>query len=149
MKLNEIGIPSARRRRRRKRLGRGDSSGHGGTSTKGHKGQKSRSGLFGKPGFEGGQMPLQRRLPKRGFTNIFRSEYSVVNVGRLSGLPGGTEVTPEWLKEKGLVRKSCGLVKVLGSGEIGSPIVVRAHAFSESARAKIEAAGGRAEVIRG
>lgn len=148
MKLNEIGSPFGRPRKRVKRLGRGDCSGHGGTSTKGHKGQKSRAGGYHKIGFEGGQMPLQRRLPKRGFTNVFRREFAIINIDQLASLPTDTEVTLSLLRDKGLVRKSLSGLKVLGRGELTNPLTVKATAFSDSAKKKIEAAGGRAEVVR-
>ena len=129
----------------KKRVGRGMGSGMGKTSTRGHKGQGSRSGSRQKRGFEGGQMPLHRRLPKRGFTNIFRIEYSTVNIGDLAGM-GQSEITPELLRESGLVRRK-GLVKVLGDGELKAAITVRAHKFSKTAQDKITAAGGKTEVI--
>ena len=135
--------------KRAKRLGRGDSSGKGGTSGKGHKGQMARKGHKRKVNFEGGQMPLLRRLPKRGFTNIFRREYAVVNVDQLSDIPAGTEVNVELLAERGIVGKPMSGLKVLGRGELKSALTVRAAAFSESAKQKIEAAGGKAEVIGG
>lgn len=147
MKLNEIGLPAGRPTKRIKRVGRGDCSGHGGTSGRGHKGQKSRAGGYHKVGFEGGQMPLQRRLPKRGFTNIFRREYAVVNIDQLAAIPAGTEVTLDALIERGLVRKPMSGLKVLGRGEITTALTVKAVAFSESAKKKIEAAGGKAEVL--
>ena len=129
---------------RRKRVGRGDGSGHGSYSGKGMKGQKSRSGGGVRPGFEGGQLPLVKALPKiRGFTNIFHKQYSVVNLDRLATLPPNTEVTPQLLVEKGMVKNLKKPVKVLGRGELQVPLVVEAHRFSKSARAKIEAAGGR------
>ena len=130
----------------RKRVGRGMGSGMGKTSTRGHKGQGSRSGSRIMRGFEGGQMPLHRRLPKRGFTNIFRTEYAVVNLSSLAEL-GAKDVTPESLREAGLVNGRDKLVKVLGDGELKSAINVRAHKFSKSAQEKIAAAGGKAEVI--
>lgn len=138
MKLHEL-APAKGSTQKRKRVGRGPGSGIGKTSGRGHKGQKSRSGYSGMIGFEGGQMPLIRRVPKRGFTNKFRTEYEVVNVAQLAGLEG--EVTPQILAELGLVR-SGKLVKVLGDGEITRAIAVVAHKFSKSAQAKIEAAGG-------
>ncbi|MFB3814913.1 MAG: 50S ribosomal protein L15 [Terriglobales bacterium] len=130
----------------RKRVGRGMGSGMGKTSTRGHKGQGSRSGSRLLRGFEGGQMPLHRRLPKRGFTNIFRTEYAVVNLSSLTDL-GTTEITPELLYQKGLVPRKNSLVKVLGDGELTAAISVRAHKFSKSALEKITNAGGRTEVI--
>lgn len=127
-------------RKNRKRLGRGPGSGTGKTSGRGQKGQKARSGGQIPPGFEGGQMPLHRRIPKRGFTNIFRTEYQVVNVRDLNDLEG--EVDPRILKERGLVRSTRHPVKILGEGELKVGLQVSAHAFSKSARAKIEGAGG-------
>ena len=146
MRLEEL-KPSKGARKKAKRVGRGPGSGHGKTSTKGHKGQKARSGGVKGPGFEGGQMPLQRRIPKRGFTNIFRKEYSVVNVADLATLGGKDPITPEVLLEKGLIRNMKDGVKVLGMGDLKAQIVVRAHKFSKSAIDKIQAAGGKAEVI--
>jgi len=130
----------------RKRVGRGMGSGMGKTSTRGHKGQKSRSGSRIMRGFEGGQMPLHRRLPKRGFTNIFKTEYEVVNLERLASL-GESEITPELLRKVGVVSSRKSLVKVLGQGELSSAITVRAHKFSKSAQEKIEKAGGKVEVV--
>ena len=129
-----------------KRVGRGPGSGHGKTAGRGNKGQKSRSGYQHQRGFEGGQMPLHRRVPKRGFTNIFRVEYDIVNLSDLNRFEAGQEVTPEALASLRLARKSR-KVKILGDGEIGKPLTVSAHKFSASAQAKIEAAGGRCEVI--
>jgi large subunit ribosomal protein L15 len=131
---------------KRKRVGRGMGSGMGKTSTRGHKGQRSRSGSRIMRGFEGGQMPLHRRLPKRGFTNIFKTEYEVVNLERLAGL-GESEITPESLRKAGVVSSKKTLVKVLGRGELKGAITVRAHRFSKSAREKIEKAGGKVEVL--
>ncbi len=141
MKLHDLS-PAKGSTQSRKRVGRGPGSGLGKTAGRGHKGQGSRSGSRMVPGFEGGQMPLIRRVPKRGFNNIFRVEYSVVNLEQLADL--GAEVTPELLREKGIVRGSKP-VKVLGDGELKKAIRVVAHKFSKSARAKIEAAGGRCE----
>jgi len=131
---------------KRKRVGRGMGSGMGKTSTRGHKGQRSRSGSRTMRGFEGGQMPLHRRLPKRGFVNIFRTEYQVVNLSRLAEL-GVSEVTPEVLYSLRVIRDKDGLVKILGVGELSAAITVRAHKFSGTAQQKIVAAGGQAEVI--
>jgi len=131
---------------KKKRIGRGMGSGMGKTSTRGHKGQGSRSGSRLMRGFEGGQMPLHRRLPKRGFTNIFKKEFTVVNLVRLAEL-GETEITPEVLYSKGVLKKRSGLVKILGVGELTSAISVKAHKFSESAQEKIIKAGGKVEVI--
>ena len=147
MKLNEIPRPEGRKKRKRKRLGRGDASGLGGTAGRGHKGQKARSGGYHKVGFEGGQMPLQRRLPKRGFTNKFRKEFAIVNLDQLAEIKSGSEVTLESLLESRIIRKKLAGLKVLGRGENTSPLKVKAHAISESAKAKIEAAGGSVEVI--
>ena len=125
----------------KKRVGRGMGSGMGKTSTRGHKGQGSRSGSSTMRGFEGGQMPLHRRLPKRGFTNIFKTEYEVVNLDRLAGL-GEKEITPETLRKAGVVSSKKTLVKVLGAGELSGALTVHAHKFSKSAQEKIEKAGG-------
>ncbi|HXU47287.1 MAG TPA: 50S ribosomal protein L15 [Thermoanaerobaculia bacterium] len=150
MKLHAMS-PAKGSKHSKKRVGRGPGSGLGKTSGRGEKGQRSRTGYSGRPGFEGGQMPLVRRVPKRGFTNIFRTEYSVVNVGTLAELSehGDLEgkVTLDFLAEHGLVGKG-ERVKVLGEGEIGKPLQVTAHKFSKSARAKIEAAGGSCEELR-
>jgi large subunit ribosomal protein L15 len=146
MRLEEL-KPSKGARKKSKRVGRGPGSGSGKTASKGHKGQKARSGGVKGPGFEGGQMPLQRRIPKRGFTNIFRKEYSVVNIADLDTLGGKDPITPEVLLEKGLIRNMKDGVKVLGMGDLKAQLVVRAHKFSKSAVDKIQAAGGKAEVI--
>ena len=138
--------PAPGSRKKRKRVGRGPGSGHGKTSCRGHKGQNSRSGGGVKPGFEGGQMPLQRRLPKRGFTNIFQKTFSIVNVSSLEKLEE-SEITPEVLIKEGLVRKIQDGVKILGNGELTKALTVKAHAFSASAKEKIEKAKGTAEVI--
>jgi large subunit ribosomal protein L15 len=133
----------------KKRVGRGMGSGMGKTSTRGHKGQRSRSGSHMMRGFEGGQMPLHRRLPKRGFTNIFRTEYSVVNLSRIAELQaeGHSELTLESFASKGLLKKRNGLVKVLGDGELTAAVTVHAHKFSKSAQEKIEKAGGKAILV--
>jgi len=143
MKLHELS-PAKGSTKTRKRVGRGPGSGSGKTAGRGHKGGQSRSGYSARPGFEGGQMPLVRRVPKRGFTNVFRVEYSVVNVSQLGSL--GDSVGPEVLLEHGLVHRGR-RVKVLGNGEIGRAVTVAAHKFSRVAREKIEAAGGRCEEI--
>jgi len=130
----------------KKRVGRGMGSGMGKTSTRGHKGQGSRSGSSLMRGFEGGQMPLHRRLPKRGFTNIFRVEYTVLGLDRISELKE-TELTPEKLLSLGLLKKRNGLIKVLANGELTSAVTIHAHKFSKAAQQKIEAAGGKAIVI--
>ncbi len=138
--------PAPGSKRRRKRVGRGDGSGHGTYSGRGCKGQKSRSGFKMSRGFEGGQLPLIRRLPrKRGFTNIFRTEYSIVNVGKLSMFEAGSEVTPERLVVAGVVKSLRHPIKVLAEGDINRPLVVKANRFSAAAKAKIEAAGGKVE----
>ena len=130
----------------KKRVGRGMGSGMGKTSTRGHKGQGSRSGSRQKRGFEGGQMPLHRRLPKRGFFNIFRTEYQVVNLADLAAL-GEKEVTPEVLRKSRLVKGKNSLIKVLGDGELKGAITVHAHKFSKTAQEKIARAGGKAEIV--
>ena len=150
MKLNEIPRPYGRKARKTKRLGRGNASGQGSTAGRGHKGQKARAGGFHKAGFEGGQMPLSRRIPKRGFTNIFRKEYAIVNLDQLSkAYPTGGEVTLGALLEKRVIRKTLDGLAVLGRGEISSAVKVKANRVSESAKKKIEAAGGSVEVLRG
>ena len=146
MRLDDL-KPAAGSNKKRKRVGRGDGSGHGKTSCRGHKGQGSRSGGNTKPGFEGGQMPLQRRLPKRGFHNIFRNEMAVVNLAQLDALAGAGEIAPETMSQYGLISGKNRQVKVLGEGNWTKPVTVRAHGFSAGAREKIEAAGGRAELI--
>jgi len=146
MRLEEL-KPAKGATKKTKRVGRGFGSGHGKTSTKGHKGQKARSGGVKPAGFEGGQMPLQRRIPKRGFTNIFRKEYAVVNLSDLAAMTGSDTITPEVLKQKGLIKDMKAGVKVLGMGELSTKLTVRAHKFSKSALDKIQAAGGKAEVI--
>jgi large subunit ribosomal protein L15 len=145
MKLSDL-APAPGSRKYKKRVGRGCGSGHGKTSCKGHKGQKARTGGGTKPGFEGGQMPLQRRLPKRGFTNIFQKKYTVVNVGSLAGLEDAV-ITPDVLLREGLIRNMKDEVKILGEGEITKPVTVKAHAFSESAKEKITKAKGSVEEL--
>ncbi len=145
MRLHDL-KPNPGARSKRTRVGRGIGSGLGKTSGRGQKGQNARSGGGVRPGFEGGQMPLVRRLPKRGFKNPFRIQYEVVNVGQLNVFEPGTEVTPDLLREHRLVRRK-GRVKVLGEGELDRALVIKAQAFSKSALAKIEAAAGHAEVI--
>lgn len=137
--------PAPGARRRPKRVGRGPGSGHGKTATRGNKGQNSRSGRKHYAGFEGGQMPLHRRLPKRGFTNIFKRTFAVVNVADLNRFQG--EIDPEKLLEAGVIRKLEDGLKILGGGEIDKALTVRAHRFSRSAHDKITRAGGTAEVI--
>jgi large subunit ribosomal protein L15 len=143
MKLHEL-HPAVGSRRAPKRVGRGPGSGTGKTAARGEKGQKSRSGYSRKRGFEGGQMPLHRRVPKRGFTNIFQVRYRTVNIERLNAFPAGTEVTPEALQAAGLLRKGSTGVKLLGNGELTVALTVRVHRFTRSAARKIEAAGGKA-----
>ena len=145
MNLSDLKPPAGQKHTKR-RVGRGMGSGRGKTSGRGHKGQHSVSGSSLMRGFEGGQMPLHRRLPKRGFTNIFRKEYAVVNVGRLEKLEGDA-FDPNRLAELGVVKKLGAGLKVLGSGELTRKISVSAHMFSKSALEKIQAAGGKAEVI--
>ena len=146
MKLHEL-KPPAGSRTRRKIVGRGPGSGHGQTSGRGEKGQKARSGGSSHPWFEGGQLPLHRRVPKRGFVNIFRTEYAILNVQDRDRFPAGSVVTPATLAEAGLVRAASGGVKILGEGSLGKPLTVSAHRFSKSAVEKIQAAGGTVEVI--
>jgi large subunit ribosomal protein L15 len=132
---------------KRKRVGRGMGSGMGKTATRGNKGQRSRSGSRMMRGFEGGQMPLHRRLPKRGFTNIFRQEYAVVNLEKLAGL-GESTITPELLAKAGIIKRAEQPVKILGDGELSSALTVHAHKFSKSAQEKITKAGGKVEVLQ-
>ena len=146
MKLYEL-TPSEGSTKDSKRKGRGHGTGNGKTAGRGHKGQKARSGGGVRVGFEGGQMPLYRRLPKRGFTNIFAKEYTEVNIAQLNKLEAGTVVTAESLKEAGIISKICDGIKVLGTGELDKSLTVQAKKFTKSAVAKIEAAGGKAEVI--
>ncbi|MGI6096628.1 MAG: 50S ribosomal protein L15 [Dethiobacteria bacterium] len=146
MRLHELETPAGSTRKP-KRKGRGIGSGLGKTAGRGHKGQKARSGSKIRPGFEGGQMPLQQRLPKRGFTNIFAKVYSVVNVERLNKFEDGTEITPQLLKEAGIVKALKDGVKILGRGELEKKLTVKAHSFSKTAAEKIKNAGGKAEVI--
>ncbi|MBR2315894.1 MAG: 50S ribosomal protein L15 [Clostridia bacterium] len=147
MKLHELS-PAVGSTKERKRIGRGAGSGQGKTAGKGHKGQKARAGRGIRPGFEGGQMPLQRRLPKRGFNNIFRKEIAIVNVADIdAAFENGAVVTIEALIEKGLVKKELDGVKVLGHGEISKSLTVQVNAYSASAKEKIEAAGGKAEEV--
>lgn len=146
MRLNKL-RPARGATKRRKRLGHGPGSGRGKTSTRGHKGQQSRSGYRRKLGFEGGQMPLTRRIPKRGFVNIFKKNYEIVNVHILGKLEPNTVVTPVLLKEKGIIKGSNKL-KILGEGEIAVPLTVKAHKFSKKAQEKITAAKGTVEKIQ-
>ena len=146
MKLHEL-KPNPGSVKNRKRLGRGTATGQGKTSGRGMNGQKSRSGGGVRPGFEGGQMPLYRRLPKRGFTNIFGTVYAEINVEVLNMFEDGAEVTPEILKAEGILKKQLDGVKILGNGDLAKKLTVKAHKFSKSAVEKIEAAGGKVEVI--
>jgi large subunit ribosomal protein L15 len=148
MKLHDL-KPAKRSKKDKKRVGRGDSSGHGKTAGRGMKGQKSRSGGNLPPYFEGGQLPLVRRLPRaRGFTNIFKTQFTSVNLDRLNErFAKGAEVTPATLTEVGLIKSPDDLIKVLGRGELEKPLIVKAHGFSATARAKIEAAGGSIEEL--
>ncbi|MEK7851177.1 MAG: 50S ribosomal protein L15 [Deltaproteobacteria bacterium] len=146
MNLGELHAPEGASKNR-KRLGRGSGSGHGKTSGRGHKGQRARSGGRGKTGFEGGQMPLQRRVPKRGFTNIFRKEYSIVNLSDLEQFVKGSTVDVPALVEAGLVKKIEAGVKLLADGDINKPLTIKVHKFSQAAKEKVEAAGGRIEVV--
>ena len=146
MALNNLRPPKGMKHAK-KRIGRGQGSGNGKTAGRGHKGAKSRSGFTHKRGFEGGQMPLHRRVPKRGFHNPFRTEYEVVNLDSLSErFDTGVEITPDLMREHGLVGRA-GLVKVLARGDISKALTVRAHKFSGKAAEKIAAAGGKAEVL--
>jgi large subunit ribosomal protein L15 len=145
MNLSNLRAPK-KANRNKKRVGRGMGSGHGKTSTRGHKGQGSRSGSSLMRGFEGGQMPLHRRLPKRGFTNIFRTEYTVLNLDRLTEL-NESELTIDAFVAKGLLKRRNELLKILGNGEIGKAITVHAHKFSKTAQEKIEKAGGKAVLV--
>jgi len=146
MKLHEL-QPAPGSRHTRKRVGRGTGSGMGKTSTRGHKGQGARSGGGVRPGFEGGQNPLYRRLPKRGFTNIHRKEYAIVNLEDLNKFSAGSEVTPETLLESGIVKDPKSGIKILGDGDLKVGLTVKANKFSQSAIDKIQAAGGQTEVI--
>jgi large subunit ribosomal protein L15 len=146
MRIHDL-KPAEGSRKTRTRKGRGIGSGLGKTSGRGHGGQKSRSGGGVKPGFEGGQMPLIRRVPKRGFNNIFKKDIAIVNLSALDKFDDGTVITPELLLEKGLIRKSKDGVKVLGNGTISKKLTVKAHAFSRTAQEKITAAGGTVEVV--
>ncbi|EGQ2744026.1 50S ribosomal protein L15 [Staphylococcus pseudintermedius] len=146
MKLHEL-KPSEGSRKLRNRVGRGAGTGNGKTSGRGQKGQKARSGGGVRPGFEGGQLPLFRRIPKRGFTNINRKEYAIVNLDQLNQFEDGTEVTPVLLIETGVVKNEKAGIKVLGNGSLEKKLTVKAHKFSASAKAAIEAKGGAQEVI--
>lgn len=146
MRLHEL-KPAQGSTKNRKRLGRGTATGQGKTAGRGQDGQNSRSGGSRRPGFEGGQMPLYRRLPKRGFTNIFKKQWAIINIDVLNKFEEGTLVTPELLLETGVIKKIVDGVKILGDGQLEKKIDIRAHKFSQTAIEKIEAAGGKAEVI--
>lgn len=146
MKLHELS-PAPGSKHKRNRVGRGIGSGNGKTSGRGHKGQNARSGGGVRPGFEGGQNPLYRRLPKRGFTNFTRKEFAIVNLEELNRFATGTEVTPEALLESGIVKNPKSGIKILGNGELTVQLTVKANKFSQSAVDKIQAAGGKTEVI--
>ncbi len=146
MKLHELS-PAPGSVRDVKRIGRGHGSGNGKTAGKGHKGQKARAGRGIRPGFEGGQMPLQRRIPKRGFNNIFATPYTTINVAALNRFEDGAVVNVETLKDAGIIKVAPYGVKILGNGKLEKKLTVQVAAYSESAKAKIEAAGGQAEVI--
>lgn len=147
MRLSDL-KPAPGARKKRKRIGCGPGSGHGKTATRGHKGAQSRSGSGRRPGFEGGQMPIHRRIPKRGFRNPFRKEYQIVNIGDLERCDPSVPITPEVLVARGLIRKARGPVKVLGDGKLQSARMVQAHAYSKKAREILESLGGKAEVIK-
>lgn len=146
MKLHEL-APAPGSTQAPKRKGRGIGSGNGKTAGRGHKGQNARSGGGVRPGFEGGQNPLYRRVPKRGFNNVFRKEYAIVNIEELNCFAEGTEVTPEVLIETGIVKNPLAGIKILGNGEVNITLTVKANKFSQSAVEKIQAAGGKTEVI--
>ncbi len=146
MRIHDLS-PLNRAMKKKKRIGRGPGSGHGKTSCRGHKGQKSRSGGSIPPGFEGGQMPLQRRLPKRGFTNIFKKNYALINIRDLKRFNSNSDLDIEALKSSGLVKKVKDGVKLLGNGEISYPVTIKVNKVSKTAREKIEAAGGKIEII--
>lgn len=146
MKLHELS-PASGSRKERKRVGRGTGSGTGKTSGRGHKGQNARSGGGVRPGFEGGQNPLYRRLPKRGFTNPTRKEYAIINIEELNSFAADTEVTPELLSAQGIIKNAKSGIKILGNGDVTVKLTVKANKFSQSAVDKIEAAGGKTEVI--
>jgi len=146
VKLGEIRVPAGAVKKR-KIVGRGPGSGHGKTSTRGQKGQKSRSGAHIHPEFEGGQMPLIRRIPKRGFTNRFKKKFSILNLSDLNSFKENSIVTPEELFKVGIIKNDKDSVKILGDGEISKPLIVKAHAFSAGAAEKIQKAGGKAEIL--
>lgn len=140
-------VPEKGANKKRKRVGRGPGSGHGKTAGRGHKGQKSRAGYSSRSGFEGGQMPLYRRLPKRGFKNIFAKKYTELNIRDLNGFKEGTTVTPALLREQGILKKVKDGLRMLGEGDLKKKLTVQAHHFTETAKKKIEQAGGSVEVL--
>ncbi len=146
MKIQDL-RPAAGAKKRRKIIGRGPGSGHGKTSTRGHKGQMARTGKTRTPGFEGGQMPLVRKMPKRGFSRRPRKGYHVLNLSHLAGLEKEDSITPELLKAKGVIKGQVNFLKILGDGEINIPINIKAHAFSKTAFEKIKRSGGKCEMI--
>lgn len=146
MKLNEL-KPNTGSIKTKKRVGRGNASGHGTTAGRGTKGQNSRSGSSIRPYFEGGQMPLSRRVPKRGFKNIFSKQYTIINVGELNRFNEGEIITPERLLQEGIVKKIRNGIKILGKGEVNKKLTIRAHKISKGAVSKIESAGGKVEVM--
>lgn len=146
MRIHDLS-PAKASKKNRKRVGRGPGSGHGKTSCRGHKGQKSRSGGGVRPGFEGGQMPLQRRLPKRGFANVYKKSYTLININDLNRFEPETVLDLEALKEADLVKGLKDGVKLLGDGEISHPIVIKVQKASKTAKEKIEAAGGKVEIL--
>lgn len=147
VKLYEL-RPNKGTKKKKKRVGRGIGSGHGKTSTRGHKGQKSRTGSKTYPLFEGGQMPLARRIPKRGFNSKFKINYQIVNIDSLKRFKENTEITPQVLKDARLIRKNYQPIKILGNGSLTAPISVKAHSFSKSAQEKIKGSGGKIEIIK-
>jgi len=148
MRLHELKPPAGSRKSRR-RVGRGSGSGLGKTCGRGHKGQRSRSGGKVRPGYEGGQMPLQRRLPKRGFTNIFKKKYALINLRDLARFEAGSVIDPEGLAAAGLIKRSSDKVKLLGQGKVDSPLTLKVHGVTASAKAAVEAVGGEVEIISG
>lgn len=147
MKIEDL-KPALGARKRRKRIGRGPGSGHGKTSTRGHKGQMSRTGKGTTPGFEGGQMPIIRKMPKRGFRKRPKKGYHAINLDNLTRLKKETPITLDLLKEKGIIKRSVNFLKILGDGEISVPLSIKAHAFSKTASEKIKGVGGKYEIIK-
>jgi large subunit ribosomal protein L15 len=146
MRLNDLS-PSIGSKKKKKRIGRGPGSGHGGTSCKGDKGQKARSGASIRPGFEGGQMPLHRRIPKRGFCNIFKKEYEVINIKDLQRFEGTSQIDIETLKKSGLIKSERNLIKLLGDGEVTFPLNIKVHRATRAAVEKVESSGGKVEFL--